>query len=267
MLKHSPVTTVSSLAIKLESVLSAHLSSAVTVDRKVCGSNALTRGFLKLTLSGHTRHDCENPPKMAERDIAILTSEAAWEKLMTAISERDGQMAREAIEEYAKANNHTITFRQLQESLIREERGLWLIASETPLMPAFTNIDLQGNPEKAYAVSCRFSERPQRPRERQWWPKDREELLARLDDAGFKGGSGKIICENCREAGHSTRACTQEKPSVAVTVTCHNCGEEGHRVRNCEELPIELSSLQYRRLISDLGPQPIVDKFACKNCG
>lgn len=166
--------------------------------------------------------------------VADVAAEDAWDKLKRAVAEHDMDDAKEAIQEYVKALDGVITYRELQEAMIDQGINLFLIATERSLVSVFTNMDLQGNMGKKYSISYRFSEKPDRPREADSFPQSREELLARLDEAGEIVNSGRSLCRNCGELGHISKHCTQEveKPEQPK-ITCHNCGEDGHRVRDC----------------------------------
>ncbi|TVY66250.1 Cellular nucleic acid-binding protein-like protein [Fusarium oxysporum f. sp. cubense] len=198
---------------------------------------------------GHMRKNCEKPRKINRDHVADVSADDAWNKIKQAAIERDVDDAKEAVEEYIKAVDGDITYRQLQEALIDQGIGLWLIPTERSLIQVFTNMDLQGHIDKKYTISYRFVEQADRPRELEGWPKSRDELLSRLDDAGEVVDRGVPLCLNCKELGHISKFCTQEKTerSDAVKISCFNCGADGHRVRDC--------------------PEPRVDKNACKNCG
>ncbi|RFN49562.1 hypothetical protein FIE12Z_6186 [Fusarium flagelliforme] len=197
---------------------------------------------------GHFRKHCEKPRKVNRDHIADVDPDVAWQKIKQSVSEKDVDDAKEAVNEYIKAMDGDITYKELQESLIEQGIGLWLVPTERTLIQVFTNMDLQGNIDKKYTVSYRFAEKPDRPREMEGWPKDREELLERLNDAGEIVDRGVPLCTNCKELGHTSKFCTQEKAERdAPKISCFNCGADGHRVRDC--------------------PEPRVDKNACKNCG
>ncbi|KAG4287760.1 hypothetical protein FPRO06_05412 [Fusarium proliferatum] len=198
---------------------------------------------------GHIRKNCEKPRKINRDHIADVSADDAWNKIKQAVIDRDVDDAKEAVQEYIKAVDGDITYRQLQEALIHQSIGLWLIPTERTLVQVFTNMDLQGHIDKKYTISYRFVEQADRPRELEGWPKSRDELLSRLDDAGEVVDRGVPLCLNCKELGHISKFCSQEKTehTDAVKISCFNCGADGHRVRDC--------------------PEPRVDKNACKNCG
>ncbi|PHH66920.1 hypothetical protein CDD81_5272 [Ophiocordyceps australis] len=197
---------------------------------------------------GHRAVECTNPRLVNRDHVADMSPDEAWAKLRSAVAERDVDDVKEAINEYVKAVNADITFRELQEALLDNGIKLFLIATEKPLMKVLTNMDLQGNLGKKYSISYRFSEYADRPREVESFPKTREELLARLDDAGDIVNKGVPLCRNCDELGHISKYCPKEKVIFErPKIICSNCNLEGHRIRDCKE--------------------PRKDKFACRNCG
>jgi hypothetical protein len=199
-------------------------------------------------LVGHILADCKNARKLDRADVADVPGEEAWADLERAILERDVDDAKIAIQKYVKVYPE-INYVQLQEALYEQELRLFLIANERQLLPTYTNMDLQGNLNKKYTVSYRFSDKPDRPREKEGWPTNKEEILARLADAGEVVPNGLTRCSNCSEVGHISKNCPQEKieRTDKPIIQCYNCGEVGHRVRDCK---VERK-----------------DRFGCKNCG
>ncbi|KEZ40727.1 HIV-2 retropepsin [Scedosporium apiospermum] len=197
---------------------------------------------------GHGRSKCENARVVDRSHIPDVCPDDAWADLATAIRERDLDDVKEAVAKYCKACP-TMTYRDFQEALMEQNMNLFLIAMERPLLPSYTNMDLQGNLYKKYTVSFRFSDQPSRPREKDGWPVDREELLARLQDAGEVVETGIPQCSNCKEMGHTRKHCQAEpvENESRTVIKCYNCDGVGHRVRDC--------------------PEPRGMKNACRNCG
>lgn len=184
---------------------------------------------------GHFRASCEKPRKIDREHVADVSPEDAWEKIKEAVADNDIDDAKDAVQEYVKALDGTPTYKDIQIGLIDSGINLWFIPLERELIGAFTNMDLQGNVDKKYTVSYRFSDKPARPRERQGWPETRDEILSRLDDAGDRVDSLKQRCFNCNEFGHSSKTCPEPKRErVEEAILCNNCQGEGHRQRDCK---------------------------------
>lgn len=129
------------------------------------------------------------------------------------------------------------TYEDLERAFRDQDIKIYLIAIPKELASTFVNMDLQGNLGKKYTVTYRFQWAAPRPRERAIWPKDPEENIERLKDAGEVVYGGLPKCRNCDEVGHISKSCPEEKREVAnsMAITCYNCNEVGHRVRDCEE--------------------------------
>ncbi|KAI1491793.1 hypothetical protein F5X96DRAFT_692943 [Biscogniauxia mediterranea] len=197
---------------------------------------------------GHMAAECTNQRKLDRSDVPEVAQEIAWENIRQAIKEQDMDDIKAAVQQYVKACP-TIEYHMLEAAFRAQKFGLYLIAVEKPAMlDTFTNMDLQGNLGKKYTVTYRFSDKPARPREAQWWPKSAEDNLERLKDAGDVVQRGLPKCSNCNKLGHISKNCPEEKiEKQRVVIQCIVCNEIGHRARDCT--------------------QPRVDKFACKNCG
>ncbi|KAK3942229.1 hypothetical protein QBC46DRAFT_309557 [Diplogelasinospora grovesii] len=198
--------------------------------------------------TGHTISKCEGARFVDRSEYADMSTEDAWEAIKKAAKARDTDEVKKAVQSYVKANPDA-TYDQLEEAFRLQDIKVWLIAIEKDLMSIYTNMDLQGNLDKKYTVTYRFQWNPPRPIDRKVWPKDVDENLERLKDAGEVVPRGIPICRNCSELGHISKNCPQEKyeADTVKVVKCFNCDGVGHRVRDC--------------------PKPRVDKFACKNCG
>lgn len=170
--------------------------------------------------------------------------------LEQAINERDMDEVKEKLQVYVKAQPD-ITFVDLEKALRSQGYGLYLIPLvKASLSITLCNMDLQGNLGKKYTVNYRFSDKPRRETEKEGWPKDHAEVLARLADAGDVVPLGQPKCTNCNKLGHISKNCDEEKmePTERAVVKCYNCDEEGHRVRDCKlNLPTSM-----RELIADI---------------
>lgn len=74
---------------------------------------------------------------------------------------------------------------------------VFLIALENPnLLSTYTLMDLQGNLDKKYQVRFSTSKTPPRPKEKQGWPKEKQNL-ERLKDCGVAVDRRLPKCTNC----------------------------------------------------------------------
>jgi len=194
--------------------------------------------ILRRTNIGHVAVDCKNPRKIDRGHIDEVEADVAWARIEEAVKDRDMDDVKEAVQQYIKACPE-LTYLDLERGLRNCDIGLFLIAMEAPnMVPTLTLMDLQGNLDKKYKVNYRFSSKPLRPSEREFWPKSDDENLARLAEAGEVVDRGLTKCSNCNELGHIAKKCPQEKREhERVVITCFNCGEQGHRTRDCEYIP------------------------------
>jgi hypothetical protein len=190
-----------------------------------------------LSCIGHISNDCKNPRKIDRSLVAEVAAVDAWSKICQGAKDRDMDIVKEGIAEYVKAEPAT-TYAELHKAFQNQSLDVFIMAIEKPqLVGALTNMDLQGNLGKKYTVSFRFSDKPARAREAEYFPKTAEENLQRLEDAGEPVNRGQSKCTNCNEYGHTSRFCQSDAVEKdRVVVKCFNCGEEGHRVRDCKFL-------------------------------
>ena len=157
---------------------------------------------------------------------------------------------KEAIEMYLKAVPDT-TYPLLENAFRTQDVPVWVIALERPeLAVTMTNMDLQGNLDRKYTISYRFSDKPTRPREREGWP-SKEENLTRLENAGIPVPRGLPKCNNCSKLGHTSKRCPEERAERVdrEEIKCIYCDQIGHRARDCRDKP------------------EAREPRACRNCG
>ena len=120
------------------------------------------------------------------------------------------------------------TYQQLEKEFRKRGFKVYIIAMEKDTGETWTNVDLQGEIGKKFAVGYFFSEKAQRPNLAAKWPPTPEENMERLGDAGVPMDRGVEKCNNCGELGHTVRKCPQDlMPIERTTVTCALCGEQG----------------------------------------
>lgn len=184
----------------------------------------------------HIASECKNARKVDRSHLPTMTGEEAWKLLEKAIIDADMDEIKEKIQIYVKAQPD-ITFVELEKALRSQGYALYLIPLiKSSLSITLTNMDLQGNLGKKYTVNYRISDKPRRKTEREGWPANHDEVLARLADAGDVVPLGQPKCSNCNKIGHISKNCDEERmePAERAVVKCYNCDQEGHRVRDCK---------------------------------
>lgn len=128
--------------------------------------------------------DCENPRKIDYSGVEDVAAEVAWAQIKAAAEDRDLDDVKEAAQKYFKACPDT-TYVDIEKGFRAQDMGVYLIAIEKELAVTYTNMDLQGKLDKKYTVNWRFSDKPSRPKEKEFWPATAEGNLERLADAGI----------------------------------------------------------------------------------
>lgn len=146
--------------------------------------------------TGHEAFACELPRKLNRDHIPDMSAEQAWNLILQACQERDLDDLKEAVEIYVKACPDT-TYQELEKSFRESSMEIYIIALEKELAPTYTNMDFQGNLDRTYSVTWRWSPKPMRPKEIQTWPKSPAENFERLGNAGEPTDRGIPRCNNC----------------------------------------------------------------------
>jgi hypothetical protein len=155
--------------------------------------------------------------------------------LLQASEERDIGDFKDAVQILSKACPD-YTYAKLEKEFRSRGFSIYMIAMEKDHGDTLTNVNLQGEINKKYAVSYFTSPNVARPNLISKWPASPEDNLTRLADAGVPMDRGIPKCNNCNQLGHTTRRCPEERIApVQPTVTCFLCGEVGHRVRDCTQ--------------------------------
>jgi hypothetical protein len=144
---------------------------------------------------GHDTLECKNKMKLDNNNIADKTEDEAWALLTKASDERDLDDFKDAVKMLVKAVP-TTTYVELEKEFRKRNFSIYLIAMEKDTGPTWTNVDLQGNIGKKYAVSYFYNEKPQRPTLQAKWPKDAADNFERLADAGHPMDRGVEQCTN-----------------------------------------------------------------------
>ncbi|KAL8904130.1 MAG: hypothetical protein Q9207_003481 [Kuettlingeria erythrocarpa] len=202
---------------------------------------------------GHITSECTKNKVFDLDQIADLPIEEAWENVVKtakeAVETRDLDEFRDAIKVYTKAVKD-ISYYEIERSFRTNDIGIFLIGTEPQageISDTHTLVNLAGKRDCKYKVGYFFKKTPRTAKMAEGWPSSEEENLERLKDAGIPYARGVPKCLRCKEMGHTSKDCKEERQEFGVTATkCFNCDEEGHRTRDCKAVR--------------------VDRFACRNC-
>jgi len=200
--------------------------------------------YADISFTGHKVVECKNPRKINVDDVRGVTPDEALEEIRKAVADRDLDDVKEAVKMYVKAMPET-TYPELEKLFRDQDIGVFLIGIEKEhILSTLTNMNLQGDLDKKFTVTYRFSKLPPRPRDRAIWPADDAENVARLEDGGEVVPRLIPKCRNCDELGHIAKHCPQDKrESVGPEVKCINCDSVGHRMRDCAYLLTRFATL------------------------
>ena len=112
----------------------------------------------------------------------------AWAEIEQAVKDQDVDAFKVALAKYVKGVPN-LTYGILEKLLRGQGLGIYVIALQRELSQTYTNMDLQGNLDRTYTISYRWSPKPKRPKENQAWP-----TSVRREPGAFEG---------CRPTGRS----------------------------------------------------------------
>ncbi|CAG8800620.1 18006_t:CDS:2, partial [Racocetra persica] len=174
---------------------------------------------------------------------ASMSSEEAWEQLLKADKEKDIDDFKEAFEEYAKATPDE-NFQSIEKKLRAANCIGRIIALEREGIPLTKClIDLQGNTGKKYVATLIMGSPDRLPRTAGSRARDEGENVEWLADAGFMRDDREPACFNCREKGHITKLCPEDRRHNSYAETrknilgdrgCFKCGSTEHQARDCD---------------------------------
>jgi hypothetical protein len=144
---------------------------------------------------GHGALECKNKKAVNNSNVADKTEAEAWDMLKDASNDKDLDDFKEAIKILSKAAPQ-YTYQQLETEFRKRGYKVYTIALEKEIGETWTNVDLQGEIGKKYAIGYYFSEKPQRPNLASKWPATAEENMERLADAGIPMDRGVEKCNN-----------------------------------------------------------------------
>ncbi|KIX00828.1 uncharacterized protein Z518_09893 [Rhinocladiella mackenziei CBS 650.93] len=206
---------------------------------------------------GHEAIICKNPKAINHQNILEKSENEAWGLLKNASDMRHITDFKDALQIFSKAAPN-YTYPRLEKEFRERGSSVFLIAMK-PRGDTWTNVNLQGEIGRKYAVSYFLSGKPQR--------RTPEENLIRLADAGIPLDRGVDKCHNCGNVGHKSKSCPEEAVTKEpVPVFCYLCGETGHRVRNCtqERKPAGRACASGNHIAKDCRSR---EKRTCRRCG
>ncbi|KAL8867258.1 MAG: hypothetical protein Q9174_005779 [Haloplaca sp. 1 TL-2023] len=171
---------------------------------------------------GHLTSECKANKKFDMSDVAVLPIEEAWVDLVKTANDaartRDLDDFRTALKVYVKAVGD-VTYHELERSFRANDIGIYIIGiepTEGELLDTNTLVDLQGKRDCKYKVGLFFKKSPRTSKMAAFWPKDDEDNLERLKDAGVPYERGVPKCLRCK--GKSARVLTERAPKLTQSL-------------------------------------------------
>ncbi|KAF9960730.1 hypothetical protein BGZ72_006072 [Mortierella alpina] len=168
-----------------------------------------------------------------------ISIEEAWPEFLAADKTRDLDEVKPALAKLCEA--YLGGEWQAVEKKLRDEKcNTYLLAMEDTLSFGYTLVNLKYQPDQRYRVIPSFIKPGSVKKGRMaiGMARNYEENFARLLEGGVVRSSGVLKCHNCRQVGHRSSECPEEKREPEKSEyfgKCYNCGSEDHRTRTCPE--------------------------------
>ncbi|KAF9351309.1 hypothetical protein BGX34_000681 [Mortierella sp. NVP85] len=171
-------------------------------------------------------------------DEPVVSIEEVWPGFVEADQSRDFDDVKPALARLCEAFTGKC-WTDLEKKLRDEGCNTYLVATEDPVSFGYTLVNLKREPNQKFRVIPSFIKpgTVKSGRMALGVASSYEENLIRLNDAGVVRPSGIPRCHNCKQEGHITSTCPEEKREVERSRNfgkCYNCGAEDHRTRTCD---------------------------------
>ncbi|KAG0316221.1 hypothetical protein BGZ97_007219 [Linnemannia gamsii] len=168
-----------------------------------------------------------------------MTVEEAWPAFAEADESRDLDDIKAALAQLCGAYQGK-TWQELEKKLRQEKCNTYLVAVDDQVSFGYTLVNLRAEPNQRYRVISSLIKpgTAKKGRMALGVASNYDENFERLENAGVVRPSGVPRCFNCRQEGHVSSACPEEKREVERSENfgkCYNCGAEEHRSRDCPE--------------------------------
>ncbi|KAF9986887.1 hypothetical protein BGZ75_001295 [Mortierella antarctica] len=173
-----------------------------------------------------------------------ISIEEAWPEFLEADKTRDLDEVKPALAKLCEA--YLGGEWQAVEKKLRDEKcNTYLLAMEDTLSFGYTLVNLKYQPDQRYRVIPSFIKPGSVKKGRMaiGMARNYEENFTRLLEGGVVRSSGILRCHNCKQVGHRSSECPEERREPEKSEyfgKCYNCGSEDHRTRTCPEPRQEL---------------------------
>ncbi|KAG0205171.1 hypothetical protein BGX28_003166 [Mortierella sp. GBA30] len=181
-----------------------------------------------------TFSDAAPPVEVPEPTVSI---EEAWPEFLEADKTRDLDEVKPALAKMCAAFLGS-DWQEMEQKFRDEKCNTYLLALDDKVSFGYTLVNLKMEPNQRYRVIPSFIKpgTVKKGRMSIGMASNYDENFARLADGGVVRPSGALRCFNCKQEGHVSSECPEEKHQPERSEyfgKCYNCGSEEHRTRNC----------------------------------